>query len=342
MSSLRVLVTGASPDRTNRNTALRSYVFEGFQQLLGTEHVTHTPLEQAAKSISGGRPDVVICFGSCMPDDADYSDLRHLCDITGAVLAFWLHDDPYEFDFSYKVCSVADFIFSNDKWSALHYDHPRTFHLPLAASKSAHWRPLTNARDIDIFFCGVAFPNRIRLLNDFKRVLANYRTSILGDQWPEDQLPFAKNRRLSNLELSNHYAQSLLTLNMGRDFHYANDRYKLEPSTPGPRTFEAAMAGTTQLYFVESLEIEDYYQPDKEIVLFDSMAELEKVVQELTNDRQKAAEISAAAQTRTLSDHTYCNRAHFIINVIQQEKYGQAGESPWNSEMFAICTPRGA
>lgn len=325
MSSLRVLLTGASPDLTNRNTVLRSYVFEGFQQVLGAEHVAHAPLGLAARRVSGSRPDVVVCFGSCMPDDADYSELRHSCNKAGAVLVFWLHDDPYEFDFNYKVCEVADFIFTNDKWSALHYDHLCTFHLPLAASKSVHWKAQTNARDIDIFFCGVAFTNRVRLLCDLKHVLVKYRTSILGDQWPEYQLPFAKNKRLSNVELSDYYARSLLTLNMGRDFHYANDRYRLEPSSPGPRTFEAAMSGTTQLFFVESLEIEEYYQPDKEIILFDSIEEFEQIVQNLNEDRQKAADISLAAQTRTLKDHTYYNRARSIINIIEKDKSSQTG-----------------
>lgn len=316
MSISRVLITGASPDRTNRNTVLRNYVVEGFQQLLGSDQVIHCPLEQAARMTNESKPHLVLSFGSCMPDDADYFALRHACDKNNAALAFWLHDDPYEFDYSNKVCAVADYIFSNDKWSSLHYDHDRVFHLPLAASKNGHWRPLSNDKDIDIFFCGVAFPNRVQLVSDLKPILSRYVTTVLGDQWPDGKLPFAKNTRLPNDKLSDFYARSKLTLNMGRDFHYANQRYKLEPSTPGPRTFEAAMAGTTQLYFVESLEIEDYYRPDTEIILFNSASEFARIMEEVFDGRRDISVIQAAAQTRTLNDHTYFARAKQLLTTI--------------------------
>lgn len=313
MSARHVLVTGASPDNENRNTILRDYVAEGFREVLGSEAVTHMPLEVALSAARRHQPDLVLCFGSCMPDDADYLALRRHCDSTGAVLAFWLHDDPYEIDFSYRIDGIADVVFSNDRWSAEHYNHPSAHHLPLAASRAAHWRPISPGKDIGIFFCGVAFDNRIRLVKDLKQVLQRYDTRILGDQWPESEMPFARNRRLSNDELSRNYARALVTLNMGRDFHYANQRYRLDPSTPGPRTFEAAMAGTTQMYFVESLEIEEYYVPDKEIVLYNSVAEFEAKVRSLLGDPQSCLRIAARAQERTLVDHTYRNRAEAIL-----------------------------
>lgn len=316
MKEARVLITGASPDNQNRNTVMRSYVAEGFTQLYGPDMTWHVPLEQAALAAQLHRPEIVLCFGSCMPDDADYTELRVYCDRTGAALVFWLHDDPYEIDFSYKINDVADLIFSNDKWAAQH--HRNALHLPMAASRAAHWRPIVSDRDIDIFFCGVAFKNRVQLIKDLEMVLKKHRTVILGDEWPTAKLPFTKNRRLSNDELSSHYARSMLTLNIGRDFHYANDRFKLDPSTPGPRTFEAAMAGTTQMYFVESLEIEEYYVPDKEIVLYDSVREFEHKVQYLLEDRAKCVSIAAASQSRTLSEHTYFNRAITIIDMVEK------------------------
>jgi len=146
--------------------------------------------------------------------------------------------------------------------------------------------------------------------------LTSYKTTILGDEWPEDHLSTTKNQRLSNNALSEFYAKSKFTLNIGRDFHYANDRYNLVPSTPGPRTFEAAMAGTTQLYFVESLEIEEYYIPNAEIILFDSALEFEGIMQEFTNGRLDAKSIQEASQTRTINDHTYCSRVKTMMNII--------------------------
>jgi spore maturation protein CgeB len=101
-----------------------------------------------------------------MPSSCDYTGLRSYCSSSSAALAFWLHDDPYEFDFNYKVYQYADFIFSNDKWAAVHIDRPNVFHLPLAADPKVHFRPINSNMDRDVFFCGVAFPNRQQLLGD--------------------------------------------------------------------------------------------------------------------------------------------------------------------------------
>lgn len=308
----RVLVTGASPDNQNRNVVLREYVAEGFAQVPGIAEVVNTPLEHAAAHFDTLRPELVLCFGSCMPDDADYALVRRYCDRASVPLVFWLHDDPYEFDYQYKLRDVADIVFSNDRWAAEHYDHPRAYPLALAASVAAHRREIDGRKDINVFFCGVAFSNRIRLLRDLASTLAAEQATILGDGWPAD-LPFCDNRRLPNDTLSAHYNRAWLTLNMGRDFHYANDRFKLEPSTPGPRTFEAAMSGTTQLFFVESLEITDYYMPGKEILLYNSVAEFKVLVERMHDDREACLQVARAAQARTQRDHTYRNRAEEIL-----------------------------
>lgn len=320
-SSVRVLVSGASPDNHNRNTVLRSYVAEGFSQVLGSSLVRSCALERAAEVAEVFGPQLVLCFGSCMPDDANYSSLRRWCDSNGACLVFWLHDDPYEFDYSYKLKDIADIVFSNDRWCTAHYDHPWARHLPLAASKAAHWRDCGQPKDISVFFCGVAFDNRKRLLKDLSSTLEKHEALILGDGWPAD-LAFCENRRLDNRELSDHYARALLTLNMGRDFHYANERFKLEPSTPGPRTFEAAMAGTAQLFFVESLEILDYYEPVTEILLYNSAREFAQLVDGLLAAPEECTSIARAAQRRTLAEHTYRQRAEVILAEVARWRQG--------------------
>ncbi|WP_246233671.1 MULTISPECIES: glycosyltransferase [Stenotrophomonas] len=314
---MRVLVSGASPDNQNRNAVLRDYVTEGFSLLDGVTRAISSPLEFAAERAEQFQPNLVVCFGSCMPDDAEYARLRRYCTQHGAPMVFWLHDDPYEFDYNYKISAVADIVFSNDRWCAEHYSHPFARHLPLAASHRAHWREITAAKDISIFFCGVAFSNRKRLLGDLRRTLQSHDAVIMGDGWPAD-LPFCSNQRLPNDQLSDHYARARVTLNMGRDFHYANDRFKLEPSTPGPRTFEAAMAGTTQAFFVESLEIADYYRPGKEILLYNSAAEFAQLMDEVLTDSDRCLDLAAAAQRRTVQDHTYQVRARQILEVVEE------------------------
>lgn len=312
----RVLICGASPDAINNNAQLRRYVGEGFSELLGDSAVRTCSLEVAEYCAEEFAPQLIVVFGSCMPATSVYHGLKNYCLKNGACLTFWLHDDPYEFDFNYKILNVADLIFSNDRWAVTHYQHPNVYHVPLAASKADHFRELRSEKEREVFFCGVGFPNRVALLRDCAPCLENVNVEVLGAEWPSN-LRFARNERVENHSLPDYYASSLVTLNMGRRFDLANARFNLDAPTPGPRTFEAAMAGTVQCMFVEGLEIYDYFDPDAgEILLFDSPAELGRHIEMLRADPAAAASIASAAQKRAISEHTYAHRAARILSLV--------------------------
>lgn len=311
-SKVEVLIMGASPDRINHNSIMRQFVLRGLQAILGAHRVIECPYELGVSTLELLRPRLVLCFGSCMPDVSDYGPLRDWCDRFEAKLAFWLHDDPYEFDFAFRATEVADFIFSNDLWATRHYDHPHSYFLPMAACPIAHSRSWIVNKPNDIFFCGVGFPNRIRILRDIEPYLATLKCEILGAQWP-DSLKIAENKRLGNVEVADKCSASLVTLNMGRDLHLANRRYQLDPSTPGPRTFEAAMAGTVQLCFVDGLEIADYFEIGQEILVFDDPASFRQQVESMFDDPLRAKKIALAARERALKDHTYEQRARQLL-----------------------------
>jgi len=315
MHTKRILLVGASPDKCNRNSAMRNYVAEGIIAVLGRDSLLQSSLEQAPMLIELAKPQMVLVFGSCMPADTDYLQLYWASKKCESCLAFWLHDDPYEFDYRYKIMAYADYIFTNDRWSCLHYEHERTYHLPMAASPTAHLRPWVEPKTTDLFFCGVAFPNRVKLIRDIQQLLSQYSVDIIGAEWPTE-LTYCINRRIDNVELSNRYAQSLLTLNLGRTFNYANEQYCLSASTPGPRTFEAAMAGACQLFFVDGLEIVDYFVPNQEILLFDSVSELSAAMKRLKAEPDIAKNIGQAAQARCLSDHTYEARIRQLLQLV--------------------------
>lgn len=314
--AVRVLVCGASPDSVNSNAVLRGYVGKGFRSLAQVSAVRICSLETAEQTARDFKPHLILVFGSCMPSTSHYLGLKEIALDTEACLAFWLHDDPYEFDYSYKIVPLADVIFSNDRWTVTHYAHPHVHHLPLAADPDAHVREWNPNKARDVFFCGVGFPNRVALLRDCAKALASFGVSVVGSDWPSD-LSFAKNQFVSNVELPDWYASSLVTLNVGRRFNLANRRFNLEASTPGPRTFEAAAAGTVQCFFVESLEIESYYEESKEILLFDTPLELRRHVEMVLDDRSRARALATASRERTLRDHTYANRAARILDILR-------------------------
>jgi spore maturation protein CgeB len=311
---VRVIVSGSFPDRMNSNLVLRGYLAEGLRECLGVEAVLNVPLDTLPAAVHLHQPELVLCFGSCPPEVTNFAPLRDACDATGSHLAIWLHDDPYEFDLNFSATDVADTIFSNDRWATIHYDHPRAFHLPLAANRQVHYRDWVDAKDTDVFFCGVAFANRKALLKDLAPVLSNHRTAIYGDGWPE-KLPGVINRRIPNSELADRCALALTTLYMGRNLHFANRRYQLDPSTPGPRFFEAAMSGTVQMVFAESLEVLDYFQPEEGILLYDDPMGFGRHLERLREEPMFAREIVRAGQYRAIKEHTYTVRACRLLEL---------------------------
>ncbi len=323
-----LLIAGAFPDRLNSNVGIRDAIAEGFRECLRNapangESVREERFETVATAVAASRPDLVLLVGSCYPDIVRYEALRAACDRTGSRLAFWLHDDPYEFDTNYRACEVADFIFTSDRWASRHYHHPRVYHLPLAANPADFQRPADQRRYVDLFFCGVAFPNRIALLRDLAPRLAGRYAAVFGEGWPEDlvkNLPGCRNQRLLPGQFADLCATSLLTLNIGRHHDLANRRYQLPASTPGPRTFEAALAGAVQLAFVESLEITDYFEPDEEIFLFDDPAEIAPLLEKLRRDPALASRVGAAAQRRALAEHTYAHRAAQLLRWVDEAR----------------------
>ena len=310
-----LLVCGAFPDRLNHNAGLRDAIVGGLRECLPPDAVRECRFENAAATVAALRPDAVLLVGSCYPDALRYGPLREACDRAGARLVFWLHDDPYELDTNYRATEVADVIFTSDRWAARHYAHPHAYHLPMAADPVTHRRPADARRYVDFFFCGVAFPNRVNLLRDLAPHLAEFNASVFGDGWPAD-LPFCRNQRLKVGQVADLCAVSLLTLNVGRHLDLANRRFQLPASTPGPRTFEAAMAGAVQLVFVESLEIVDYFTPGEEVLLFDTPAEAAELLRGLRREPARAARIGAAAQRRALAEHTYAHRARQLLDRV--------------------------
>jgi spore maturation protein CgeB len=312
---MNVLITGASLDNINNNSDMRNYVCDGFKSLIGDLNVRNYPLQFCKYVLERQNFDLILVFGSCMPDSCYYGELKKSALSQGAKLVFWLHDDPYEQDYNYKVASIADFIFSNDKWAAQFYEHEDCYHLPMAASQTAHYRPVRTDWENDVFFCGVAFENRIQLIRDVSSLLTPLKCSIKGYGWPED-LSFCKNERIINDALPDYLNNSKFTLNIGRHLSLGNDRFKLDPSTPGPRTFETAMAGSLQLYFVESLEIQEYYEPEKEILLFDTPKDLKIIFEKYFDEPESIFDLARNAQNRTLNFHTYKHRAKTMLDTI--------------------------
>ncbi|KMO10434.1 CgeB family protein [Methylobacterium platani] len=316
-SPAKVLVVSTSPDTLNHNAPIRSALRDGFAEVLGAASVRACPLELAGEAVAGFRPGLVVALGSVAVDSAPLRELAQGVRRAGARLAVWLHDDPYEFDYAAKAEDLADHLFTNDRWALPHYRHPSVSHLPLAACRRTHDRPVRPmaGRALDLFFCGAAFPNRIALLERAQASLAGRRVEIRGAGWPAG-LPFAENTRMNPAAMADRASESRLVLAVGRDLDIANRRFRLPASTPGPRVFEAALAGAPQLCFAAGLEILDYFEEGREILLFDDVPEIAAAIDRSHREPAAFEAMAGRARARALDAHTYAHRARTILAVM--------------------------
>ena len=235
----KVMIASASPDRLNVNAVLREYVVEGFRRAFPEIETVGVDYEAAVTSASAMRPDLTVVFGSVMNDDTDYYRLADEVHRVGNRLAFWLHDDPYEFDANERIFPLADIIFTNDEASLDFYPiHVPVFHLPLGASELVHYRAIDRRMGPDLFFCGHLFENRRKFLCELSNKSSDFSKRIIaiGTGQPDAEMPWWSQVNLPNSSLPGFYASAVAVLNIGRDLNLANQRYGIRASTPGPRT----------------------------------------------------------------------------------------------------------
>lgn len=320
---LSILVTSTVDDSLNSNVSIRNYIAQGFSNL-GDKNVKI--IEKSYRSAISSFPechvDLIVAVGGVAIDSSDLYPLRRQADKSGAVLAFWLHDDPYEFDYAFRLKGIADIVFNTDRWSTIHYNDIPAFHLPLAGCDRTHFRPISHnpVRDLMMFFCGYAYDNRIEFFKRCASYLRNQRTYICGDQWPVS-LAFAFNERMTPKIFGDTASKSFFTLNIGRDLSIANARLSLAPSTPGPRTFEVALMGSAQMFVADGLEILEYFEKDSEIILINDMADVKHWFERANDDPSSIIDIAVNAQKRALSNHTYACRAQTILDELEKRNF---------------------
>jgi spore maturation protein CgeB len=314
LSGMRVLVAGASPDEINRNAFVRRFVARGFRELEAVDAVHEVPYESAASIAREWSYDLSLVFGSVWPDRCDYARIADVVHRGGGRLAFWLHDDPYEFDHGSRVLPLADLVFTNDRSSLRHYPADVDVeHLPLAACPVEHRRTPAVRPSARLFFCGHQFENRRRFLADLGALVGWESLQVVGTGWDHAAIPIAVEGLLPNARLADSYAESIAVLDIGRDRDLSNRRFQIRPSTPGPRTFEAAMAGGAQLRTGDGLEICDYFEPGSEVVLVESAGEAAEWYRRLLHRPETSLAIGRRAQERALAEHTYRHRAASIL-----------------------------
>ncbi len=175
----------------------------------------------------------------------------------------------------------------------------------------------------DLSFLGNRLPDRERRVEEFflkpAQLLPGRKFVLGGAGWENKPMP-------TNVAAAGHvgsgahnafFCSALATLNINRD---SMARFGFSPAT---RIFEAAGAGACIIS--DAWEgIEQFLEPDAEILLAQNGQEVAEILDGLTLER--ARRIGEAAKTRILAKHTYAHRALQLSELLKLSAKREAAE----------------
>ncbi len=189
----------------------------------------------------------------------------------------------------------------------------RNTHVFQYAADPEIWAPLHTPQDLDVFFYGHGCEYRERwiraMIAEPSQALPERRFAVRGtnlcDLGRAELLPY-----LSFSKLREYACRSKINLVITRRAHarvYASST---------ARTFELAALGTCMVSNPYN-GVEEWFEPEKEIVVLTSEGEAtERIEWLLAHDSERQA-IGAAARARFLKEHTYQHRARELVGIVR-------------------------
>ena len=309
---MKVLVLDAMPPRQNPNPEIVPSIVEALDRILPPGNVASAAPAEFPSLAASFRPEMVLAVSSRI--HGELAAPLAAAAKAKAIVGWWLTDDPYEIDGNLPLAGLFDFVATNDLSAADYYSGTSVVHVPLAADRQRHFRKVRLADcdyQWDIVFCGVAFPNRLAWIEAAAPLLRRYKTLIVGPDWP--RLSFTSSRRIDNANLADLYNASRIVLNLPRSHNLSNE-HDFPPSTPAPRTFEAAAAGGFQLVSADRPEIDRYFDIPADMDLFLGVGDLGTKIEHYLGRPGERIEAARRAQQRALQSHLYEHRAAVILD----------------------------
>lgn len=236
----------------------------------------------------------------------------------------WCNDEPFgQIMKSNKIFNISeyDYFFLYDKLyvKKISKINKNTYQLPPGADPFEIYKeeiPLEKRQyKYDVSVLGSRYESRERILPQ----ITNFNLAIAGPSWKKTipkLRPFVVNSTWFSIrDLVRFFNESKINLNIYY-YHYKNPDI-LEPrnSIPQHRTFEIPASNSFQI--CEKLrDIDDYFEPDKEIVFYKNVKDLrDKISYYLENEKERL-KITKTGHKRVKKEHTYVHRMHTLINTI--------------------------
>jgi glycosyltransferase involved in cell wall biosynthesis len=312
-----------SSNHNNPNHYLARAAFDALTQKVGTANALWGEYSNAIDTAARHKPEALIVFDGQSADNPIIKRLTELCPIR----AIWFCEDPYELGVNKVVAENFDLVFTNDLAACESYGNKAT-HLPLAASRENNFFPLNEKKHrYDVFFAGTAWPNRLRFIAEVKRQLPELKWKLILVSNPQldghikdIRAGLAFSAGVSIRDFSALSNQSAITLVLPRNFS-TSEELCTSSQTPGPRLFEAALAGGCQLVDINAMPIAGQMLPINEAFIpFENLSGCVELIKKLLADNFRRNKVAEIAQGNVMNAHLFDQRVAVIYEKIMQIK----------------------
>ena len=257
--------------------------------------ITH----RATAIVRDTRPDVVIT----VKGDVLTSDYWHGVDDSGACQLLWLYDELDRMQFDDDILSSRPSIvsYSPHDVEVLSDRGLRVGHVLDAFDHTIRFEPVFSD---EVVFVGARYPDRTRVLEGLQRRGVDVRA--YGRDWsrhPIDRLRTWELRRPdvpSGRDVSRARAYGLTAGAVAAiNSHTDQDGFTM-------RTYE--LPGTGSLQLIDRPDIDQIYEPGKEVLVFHDLDELVDLCRRAQAEPGWARGIAEAGRARTLAFHTFDHR----------------------------------
>lgn len=268
----------------------------------GWNAILRRPLAgRLAARLERTRADLVLVFkGTRLAPE----EVRALRGRFGARWANWFPDDPHQIEASLRLGPAYDSFFTHDSASLDRHRRAgaQPHYLPFGCDPE-YLRPLPGGTrwTAPLTFVGSRDPVR----EDALREVTDVGLAMWGPGWPRGPVyGDAFVRVLSS---------AVVGLNVHQQFGKRGDPARYGTGA-NMRVFELAAVGTPQLSDAKA-DIARHFAPDREIVLYRSVAELKERARALLADAPLRRGLATAARERAVREHTWRHRLEELLTV---------------------------
>jgi len=256
-----------------------------------------------AARLRQGPADIVLVFKGAGLAGPEVGDLRRRF---GGRWVNWFPDDPHQLELSSRLAPAYDCFFTHDSSSlARHRSTGAHAHYLAFGCDPEYLRPST-LRPEQRWTAPLGFVgSRDDVREPVLRELAAAGLMAWGPGWPRGPV-YGEN-------FVKALAGAAVGVNVHQQFGERGDPARYGTGA-NMRVFELAAVGTAQLSDAKA-DIARHFTPDREIVLYRSVAELVDRARALLADDALRRRLAAAARERAVREHTWRHRLEELVTV---------------------------